>query len=66
MLQAEGAAGAKAKGQTGSGMFRVEKGAQPVWHGGRLMGVKTGGTRSGRASEERPTSHWDCGSCNIS
>lgn len=45
MLQVEGAAGARAKEQTGSGMFREEKGAQPVWHGGSfngLMGAKAG------------------------
>lgn len=41
-LQAEGAAGAKAKGQMGSRMFREEKGAQPVSRRGRLVGVKTG------------------------
>lgn len=66
MLQAEGAAGGKAQGQTGSGMFREEKRAQPVRHGRRLMRVWTGGARSGRASEERPANHGSCGSWNIS
>lgn len=39
-LHAKGAAGAKAIEQTECGMFSEEKVAQPVPHGGRLMGSK--------------------------